>query len=186
MARIVFTNANLLDGDNPAVAGANVVVDDKRISYAGTEPVETHAEDRVMDLSGKTLMPGMVQAHFHTGFGPTPSTQASPVLGLEAPMGYMGMIAAMNARIALDSGVTSIIGSSNPGFLDVQLKEAMMLGVVEGPRIIPCTHEFMASGDQADGTNRSWFMDIHNHGLTRPVNGVEEMRAASGRGCGCP
>ena len=30
MARTVFTNANLLDGSNPAIAGANVVVDDER------------------------------------------------------------------------------------------------------------------------------------------------------------
>jgi imidazolonepropionase-like amidohydrolase len=178
MARTVFSNANLLDGDNPATSGANVVVEDKRIAYAGTEPVETHAEDRVIDLGGRTIMPGMVQAHFHTGFGPTPMTIAAPVLGLEAPMAYMGMIAAKNAATALDSGVTSIIGSSNPGGLDVQLKEAMIFGVVEGPRIIPCTREFMASGDQADGTNRSWYMELDNHGLIRRVNGVEEMRAA--------
>jgi imidazolonepropionase-like amidohydrolase len=187
MARTVFTNANLLDGSNPAIAGANVVVDDERIAYDGTQPVETHAEDRVIDLGGKTLMPGMVQAHFHTGFGPAPAMSQAPILGLEAPMGYMGMIAAMNAGIALDSGVTSIIGSSNPGLLDVCLKEAMVLGVVQGPRVIPCTREFMASGDQADGTNRSWFMDIDNHGLIRRVDGVEAMRAAVreelGRGC---
>lgn len=186
MARIVFTNANLLDGDHPATPAANLVIEDERIAYAGTEPVETRSEDRVIELGGKTVMPGMVQSHFHTGFGPTPTPQA-PILGLEAPMGYMGMIAAMNARIALDSGVTSIIGSSNPGLLDVCLKEAMVLGVVEGPRIVPCTREFMASGDQADGTNRSWFMDIQNHGLIRRVDGVEPMRAAVreelGRGC---
>lgn len=178
MARIVFTNANLLDGDNPAVASANVVVDGNRIDYVGTDPVETHAEDRVIDLGGKTLMPGMVQTHFHTGFGPTPSGGQAPILGLEAPMAYMGMIAAMNARTALDTGVTSIIGSSNPGHLDVQLKEAMILGVVEGPRIVPCSHELMATGDQADGMNRSWYMGLSEHGLTRQVDGVEGMRHA--------
>ncbi len=164
MARIVFRNANLLDGDEPATSGATVVVDGKRIRYAGSEPVETHSEDRVIDLGGKTLMPGMVQSHFHTGFGPAPAMSQPPMLGLDAPMGYMGMIAAKNASIALDSGITSIIGSSNPGYLDVSLKEATIVGIAEGPRIIPCTREFMASGDQADGTNRSWFMDLGNHG----------------------
>jgi len=186
--RIVFRNANLLDGENAAVAGANVVVEGKRIASVGKEPVATRPEDRVVDLAGKTLMPGMVNAHFHAGFGPAPSMSQPPILGLDAPPAYMGMIAARNARIALDCGVTSIIGSSNPAHLDVCLKDAMVLGVVEGPRILPCTHEFMASGDMADGTNRSWYMDVRERGLIRRVNGVDEMRAAVreevGRGCG--
>jgi len=185
--RIVFTNVNLLDGENAAVSGANVVVEGKRITHAGTDPVTTHSEDRVIDIGGRTIMPGMVQAHFHTGFGPGPNPAQPPVLGLDAPMGYMGMVAAMNARLALDAGVTSIIGSSNPGLLDVCLKEATILGVVEGPRVVPCTREFMASGDQADGTNRSWYMGLTNLGLIRRVDGVEGMRAAVreelGRGC---
>jgi imidazolonepropionase-like amidohydrolase len=99
----------------------------------------------------------------------------------------MGMIAAKNAKTALDCGVTSIIGSSNPALLDVSLKEAILLGIVEGPRVVACTREFMASGDQADGTNRSWFMGLGESGLTRRVDGVEQMvqavREELGRGC---
>ncbi|MCA9513194.1 MAG: amidohydrolase family protein [Myxococcota bacterium] len=186
--RIVFRNANLLDGENAAVPGSTVVVDGKRIASVGTGPVATGADDRVIDLGGKSLMPGMVNAHFHSGFGPAPSLTQPPILGLDAPLPYMGMIAARNAGIALDAGVTSVIGSSNPGHLDVCLKDAMTIGIVEGPRILACTHEFMASGDMADGTNRSWYMEVGAQGLIRRVNGVEEMRAAVreevGRGCG--
>ena len=132
-------------------------------------------------------MPGLVQGHFHSGFGPSPTFGAAPILGLEAPAAYMGMIAARNAQIALQCGVTGMIGSSNGDNLDVCLREAMILGLVEGPRIAACGHEFMASGDMADGTNRSWFMGIQHPGLTRRLDGAEEFRQATreeiGRGC---
>ena len=99
----------------------------------------------------------------------------------------MGLIAGSNAKTALDCGVTSIIGSSNPGGLDIALKEAIILGVVEGPRMLACTHEFMTTGEQADGDNRSWFMQLGNKGLVRSMTGADEFRRATreevGRGC---
>jgi imidazolonepropionase-like amidohydrolase len=132
-------------------------------------------------------MPGLVQSHFHAGFGPTPTLGAAPRLGLEAAPPYLGMIAAYNARTALQCGVTGTIGSSNGDNLDLCLREAMILGLVQGPRMLACGHEFMAPGDMADGTNRTWFMGIEHPGLTRPLSGAEEFRRAAreeiGRGC---
>jgi len=186
MGRIVFKGGRVFDGEEVLETGTSVVVEDDRITQVVAGPVETGAEDRVVELDGKTLMPGMVQCHFHTGFGPD-AGNASPYLGLNMPPAFLGMVAARNAQTALDFGVTSIIGSSNGDLLDVCLKEAILLGVTKGPRVIPCTREMMASGDIADGGNRAWFMDIRNHGLTRRVDGVEEMRQAVreelGRGC---
>jgi imidazolonepropionase-like amidohydrolase len=183
--RIVFTNARLLDGQNPPVADSTVIVEGKRITYVGvgTSGVETRASDRLVDVGGRTLMPGMVQSHFHTGFGPAPDLKP-PMLGLDAAPSYFGMLAVRNARTALDCGVTSIIGSSNPAGLDVSLKEAGILGIAEVPRIIPCTREFMASGDYADGSNRSWYMDLGEHGVVRRVDGVVAMRQACGEELG--
>jgi len=185
--RIVFTRAKLLDGEHAPREGASVVVEGKRITAVANGGVETASGDRVIDLGGRTLMPGMVQGHFHSGFGPTATQGMAPVLGLEAPAAYMGILGARNLRVALDCGVTSVIGSSNGDFLDQCLKEAMILGVIQGPRMFACTHEFMAAGDAADGTNRSWFMQLGNRGLTRVTRGVEDLRTGIreeiGRGC---
>ena len=182
--RTVLANAHLIDGAGGVRSGVHVVLEGNRI----TEIAEGKPSgDRVVDLAGKTVMPGLVQAHFHSGFGPTPTLGAAPILGLEAAPPYLGMVAAKNAQIALQSGVTGIIGSSCGDNLDVCLREAMILGVVQGPRSLACGHEFMAPGDMADGTNRSWFMGIQHSGLTRRCSGVEEFRAATreeiGRGC---
>jgi imidazolonepropionase-like amidohydrolase len=185
--RVVLRNANLIDGANPPQLHAAVVIEANRITHAGADAPPVRPGDRAIDLAGKTVMPGLVQGHFHSGFGPTPTLGAAPILGLEAPAPYLGMVAARNAQIALSCGVTGVIGSSNGDNLDVCLREAMILGVVEGPRIAACGHEFMASGDMADGTNRSWFMGIQHPGLTRRLDGAEEFRHATreeiGRGC---
>src|SRR5262247_685651 len=136
--RVVLRNANLIDGLAPPRPGATLVIEGNRISHAGSDAPSARPGDRAVDLAGKTVMPGLVQGHFHSGFGPSPTLGAAPILGLEAPAPYMGMIASRNAAIALQCGVTGVIGSSNGDNLDVCLREAMILGVVVGPRIAAC------------------------------------------------
>jgi imidazolonepropionase-like amidohydrolase len=186
MARTIFKGARVFDGREVLAADTTVAVEGNRITHVGQGPLAEEASDTVYDLAGKTLMPGMVQCHFHTGFGPD-AGNASPYLGLNMPPAFLGMVAAKNAQIALDFGVTSMIGSSNGDLLDVCLKEAILFGLTRGPRVIPCTREMLASGDCADGDNRAWFMDVRNHGLVRRVDGAHEMRQAVreelGRGC---
>jgi len=186
-SRIIFQGGKLLDGLQAAREGSSVVVEGKRIASVEAGPVEARPGDRVVELDGQTLMPGMVQSHFHACFGPCGVGQPGPVLGLEASLPYMGLLAAKNVRTALHCGFTSLIGSSNPGALDCSIKEAITNDVVEGGRFVACTSEFVTSGSPEDGTNRSWFMELGNLGLIRRLDGVEQFRQATreeiGRGC---
>ncbi len=181
MTRTFFRNASLLDGENLPRRETTVVVAGNRITSVSedTAAPAPGPDDRVIDLAGKVLMPGLWQGHFHSGFGAFGGGTSAPVLGLEEPTAYLGMLAARNATTALHCGFTSIIGSSNGQGLDVCLKEAVLAGVVEGPRVTACTHEFVVSGDAADGTNRSWFMGLGSHGLVRRLDGPEAFRQAT-------
>jgi imidazolonepropionase-like amidohydrolase len=185
--RIVFKGANLFDGEHALRRNASVIVEGKRITAVEDGAAASRSGDIELDCSGKTLMPGMVQGHFHAGFGAFGGAIAAPVLGLEAPATFMGALGAKNMNTALQCGFTTTIGSSNGDLLDVSLKEAILQGICEGPRVIACTREFVTSGDEADGTNRSWFMGLSNHGLIRRLDGPEAFRQAAreelGRGC---
>jgi imidazolonepropionase-like amidohydrolase len=65
---ILFTNVNVFDGVNEAlIENANVVVTDNLITAVSTEPLAV-AGGRVIDGGGRTLMPGLIDAHWHSLF----------------------------------------------------------------------------------------------------------------------
>ena len=63
---ILFTNVNVFDGVNEAlIENANVVVTDNLITAVSTEPLAI-AGGTVIDGGGRTMMPGMIDVHWHT------------------------------------------------------------------------------------------------------------------------
>src|SRR5262249_30041519 len=85
--RTVFENVRLVDGEHPARPGAHVVVDGNRIAEVGHGPATTKDDDRVVDLAGRVLMPGMAICHFHATYGSSwPATgRAIPPVFRDAP-----------------------------------------------------------------------------------------------------
>ena len=188
-SRIVFRNVNLVDGIHAAQPGRAVSVVGQRIEAVGADAeVERRSGDREFDLDGMSLMPGMVQAHFHSHFGAFGDGVTAPALGLEAAPAYLSMLAAANAETALRCGFTGAVGSSNAHTIDVSLKEAIQAGFVRGPRYLAGSREIVTTGEYSDyANNRNFFMELGQTGLTYAVNGADEWRLAArieaGRGC---
>ena len=64
----LFTNVNVFAGvSEKLIENANVVVTDNMITAVSTEP-QAVAGGRVIDGGGRTLMPGLIDAHWHTMF----------------------------------------------------------------------------------------------------------------------
>ena len=179
MTRLVLENATIVDAPKGRRAGAVVVIEGGRIAAvaAAGQGVELRPDDRRVDLRGRTLMPGMASCHFHTTFeGVTPVS--APSLGLHAPPAYLALVAAKNARVALEHGLTTILCSSTCYAIDAALKRAIEEGWTPGPRMWAGSRELMTTGDLASGVSRNWYMDLGNPGIPRFADGAEGFRAA--------
>jgi imidazolonepropionase-like amidohydrolase len=85
----LFTNVNVFDGVNEKlIENANVVVTGNKISAVSTEPLAV-AGGRVIDGGGRTLMPGLIDAHWHTMFNFSPISNT-----LGSSFGYLNIAAA--------------------------------------------------------------------------------------------
>jgi imidazolonepropionase-like amidohydrolase len=175
MARTVFTNANLVDGEHPAKPGVTVVVDGDRITSVGTGQVtDTRPDDRVVDLAGRTLMPGMVTCHYHSTYHELGSFPAP--YGLEVPPAMQAVRAAKNLELALMSGFTGAVGAGVPHEIDASMKRAIDEGVIPGPRLVPSGRELSTTGHGND--NSPFYWGVGAPGAARLCDGPDEFRHA--------
>jgi imidazolonepropionase-like amidohydrolase len=135
---MVLANARVIDGTGRApLEHASVRIDDGRIVEVSTTSV-----DGGLDLDGRTVMPGLIDAHAHLssdisrspGFGPRPPLKGE--LPRPRELGYF--VLAKTARVLLAAGVTSVRDVGSYDDEAIALREAVRLGIVEGPRILSC------------------------------------------------
>ena len=174
MTRTIFTAANLLDGEHPAKPDSTVVVEGDRIVSVGSGIVSLSPDDRIVDLGGLTVMPGMVQGHFHSTYRDVGATQAP--FGLEHPPAYQAYIAADNARKALESGFTSVVGASASFDIDPSLAAATKDGLLVGPRVVAGSRDLITTSDSNDTI--PWWWEAQAMGVVRTCDGPDEFRAA--------
>lgn len=172
----IIRNGKLVDGTGAApVADGCVVVQQGRIAYAGPVQQAPRAEEgaQVVDARGGTIMPGLVEAHFH----PTYFNVAElSDLDIKYPVEYVTLLASVNARLALECGYTAARSGGSLFNIDVWLKKAIEKDLVPGPRLAASGREICGVGGLMDWNPD--FRKIGMEGLVLLVNGPEEARAA--------
>ncbi len=128
----LISNVRIFDGKKGELSPvSNVLVRGNKIAKISTDPIPTdrRADTKLLDGGGKTLMPGLIDAHVHTMMESIP-LQA----GLSADIGYVNLVAAKAAEKQLLRGFTTVRDMGGASFA---LKRAIDEGVTPGPRIYP-------------------------------------------------
>ena len=109
---------------------AIVIEGDKIVSVEPYSGATAEANAKVIDLSSKTVLPGLIDAHTHLTFDPKFGYDR---LAISLPR--EALIGAKNARVTLLAGFTTVRNVGADGFSDVALRDAIYAGEVPGPRI---------------------------------------------------
>ena len=164
--RLWLTGGRLFDGTGAPVREASgVLVEDGRIAAVG------HASDGVpdgatiVDLAGRMLLPGLIDAHAHVRVvdRPTPDPGAEPL----SPGADPHFLAA-DLREALRRGVTTMRDVGSHGDLVLEARQAMRYGAFRGPRLLTCGRIVSATAPGAR------FFE----GMYREADGPDDVRRA--------
>lgn len=135
--RLWLRNARLLDGTGAAAReGVSVLVEAGRIAAVASSGDAAPEDAHVLDLGGRTLMPGLIDAHAHVGISfatPAPAHGAEPLLP-----GIRAHLLAAELREVLRMGITTMRDVGSIGDVVVEARQAMRYGAFDGPRLLTC------------------------------------------------
>ncbi|MEM7751406.1 MAG: amidohydrolase family protein, partial [Pseudomonadota bacterium] len=127
---VIFRNARVLDGSGPeAITDQDVLVEDGVITDVTGNRLSTSGAN-VIDLAGKTLMPGLIDCHVHVI-----ATIANIAMNAQLPNTLVSLRASKIMHAMLMRGFTTV---RDIGGADIGLKMAVEEGTIVGPRLIIC------------------------------------------------
>lgn len=139
----LFRNVRIFDGTQAQLsAPSHVLVRGKKIERISTTPLEADPSATVIDGGGRTLMPGLIDAHWHTMM-----VRPTPMQLIAGDIGYANILAAVEATDTLMRGFTTVRDLGGPSF---GLKQAVDEGLVPGPRIYPSGAMISITGGHGD------------------------------------
>ena len=148
-AATLFQNVMVFDGKSGAISGpTNVLVKGKRIARISSAPIVVDGDARVTIIAGngRTLMPGLIDNHWHTML--VRPTAAAAIAG---DVGYNNIVAGLEATDTLMRGFTTVRDMGGPSF---GLKQAIDEGLIPGPRIYPSGAMISITGGHGDFRQR--------------------------------
>jgi imidazolonepropionase-like amidohydrolase len=170
VTRYLFAGVTVFDGSGSAPFPGEVLIEGPRIRTvaAGRGAIDA-ADAVVIDGSGCTLMPGLVEAHAHVSF--THPVELADIG--RVPPEENTLIAAYNARTLLDAGFTSAYsaGSAKPR-IDVVIRNEIDAGRLPGPRMRAASPEITSTGGFGDVRQAH----LEHHSVEVVADGPVELR----------
>lgn len=182
---IVISNGTLIDGTGAApTRNESMVIQGNRVKSTGRLPADIKLEDRdnveVVNAAGQWIMPGLIDAHTHLSYGNPKVPGEARGRGTTRPE-FNTLRAAWNAQKVLRSGVTSISVPGGTWFTDVAVRDAIKLGLIEGPRVY-CASRMIITYGSIEDEEPSW-VGTPEHSIGVLCNTAAEMVTEVRRQC---
>lgn len=175
MASTLFRNLRLFDGEGDAlIEGVEILVEGDRIKEVADRPIQAAAA-RVIDAGGRTLMPGLIDCHYH-------AYAADADLGRldRMPRSLQALHARRMLEASLKRGYTTIRDAAGA---DWGLAIACETGLIHGPRLLYPGRALSPTGGHGDMRPNTWIDQFC--GCCAPAqsigiiaDGVDEVRKA--------
>ena len=177
MSAILFTNAAVFDGQGSELRrGAEVLVADGLVQEISEREIHRPGDCEVVDLGGRTLMPGLIDAHVHIW-----ATDLDILKLLRRRTEYLAAFAYRSLRQMLDRGFTTV---RDAGGTDLGYTLALAEGLAEGPRLLHAGRWLSQTGGHGDFRSSEDFScacELREGGGTRfghIVDSPDEVRKA--------
>ncbi len=174
MASYILFGGQVLDVDQGVLkSGVEVLVENDRIVKVSEQPITEAGAERI-NLGGRTLMPGLVDAHVHVA-----ATLVDLAENAALPSSLIALRSAKIMRDMLMRGFTTLRDLAGA---DLGLKLAVDEGAIEAPRLIICGKALSQTVGHGDYRARYDNRPLHEArlgSLGRIADGVDEVRRAS-------
>ena len=178
--KIVFRYARVFDGESAELTeGSDVVVENGTIAEVSPIQVETDPATEIVDCRGRTIIPGLIDAHVHVYAAGLNLTRV-----VQSPMSYLAHFAAQFLRGCLDRGFTTVrdVGGADVG-LALAIKDGLLTDVPQvfyGGRVISQTggHGDFRSGEQGLDQPICCGCSFHMDHMSVVVDGADSVRRA--------
>ena len=133
-ARTLIRAGHVLDvhTGNEAADQTIVVTGDRITAIASTVSTPKQPGDAEIDLRALTVLPGLIDVHTHL----TMDTNFDPYHELSTSVAKSALIGARNAKVTLEAGFTTVRNVGAEGYADVDLRDAINEGLIEGPHML--------------------------------------------------
>ena len=162
---IIYTSSYIDVLSGKVISNSSITIDDNKIISIDKGYIKVSKNDKLIDLRGLTVMPGLMDMHVHFG-GEYQSKAERPV---KVERETEAILATAHAYTTLKAGFTTVRQVGDSGLVAISLRDAIKNGYVVGPRIFTSGKSIATTGGHADPTNGK---SIDDYEYPTPEDGV--------------
>ncbi|MDC7291030.1 amidohydrolase family protein [Blautia schinkii] len=171
MNKYAFQGGLLIDGTGSmAVADSLVLIDGEKIAYAGSMK-EIPEDYEIKDISGKTIMPGLIDAHLHFSGNLTDNDTD----WVTEDNFQKAVVAVQQAHECLEAGLTTV---GEISLFGIHIRNMIERKVMKGPRVVATGRGFCATCSHGDSHHASIEQNRQSHPWGECVDSPWDLRKA--------